>query len=155
MPCLTHEGASYQESPFRTSSLPSLLTSAIATPSDRNLPSITVFFHETGEGLSSPWAEVIVSRTADNPRAAVVPIRTFMDRDYLSRSFVEGSGRPPGRLFPQKLLSCRPQDHGVTPGLTGARGRSGRPRGDSGRARSAARLRVVDAWCGSGQDGCL
>src|SRR6516225_1242116 len=98
MLCLYHEGPSYHESPISTSSLPSLLTSAIATPSDRNLPSITVFFHETGEDLSSPRAKVIVSRTADNPRAAVVPIRTFMDRYHLSRSLVEGSSRPPGRL---------------------------------------------------------
>ena len=38
---------------MRTSSLPSLLTSAIATPSERNFPSIVVFFQEIGEATSA------------------------------------------------------------------------------------------------------
>src|SRR3954453_15474759 len=80
MSCLVQDGASYHESPMSTSSLPSLLTSAIATPSDRNLPSITVFFHETGVSLAPPSAavEAVVRRVAARPRAAVVQIRMSM-----------------------------------------------------------------------------
>src|SRR5260370_42485459 len=39
-------GASYQQSPTMTSSLPSLLTSATPTPSERKLLSRTIFFQE-------------------------------------------------------------------------------------------------------------
>src|SRR5262245_7714596 len=42
--CGFQSGASYQYSPLSTSILPSLFTSATATPSDRNLVSRTVFF---------------------------------------------------------------------------------------------------------------
>src|SRR2546423_1200455 len=44
MTCIFQFGASYQTSPTRMSSLPSLLTSATATPSERNALSTTVFF---------------------------------------------------------------------------------------------------------------
>src|SRR3954468_6868715 len=42
--CGFQSGASYQYSPLSTSILPSLFTSATATPSERNLVSRTVFF---------------------------------------------------------------------------------------------------------------
>src|SRR4051794_16773615 len=44
MTCIFQSGASYQTSPTRRSILPSLLTSATATPSERNVLSRTVFF---------------------------------------------------------------------------------------------------------------
>src|SRR5260221_13192822 len=74
MSCFSHLGASYHESPIRTSCLPSLLTSATATPSERNLPSMTVFFQETGDSLSAPTAEAAIRSIADQPRAAVVRV---------------------------------------------------------------------------------
>src|SRR5687768_16906335 len=42
--CGVQSGASYQYSPLSTSIFPSLLTSATATPSERNFRSRTVFF---------------------------------------------------------------------------------------------------------------
>src|SRR5258708_6781573 len=76
MSCLAHDGASYHESPTRTSSLPSLLTSATETPSERNLPSMVVFFQETEVPLSSPAAPTVIRSIADQPRTAIV--RFFM-----------------------------------------------------------------------------
>src|SRR4051794_5282556 len=55
MSCPAQDGASYQESPIRMSGLLSRFTSATATPSERNLASITVFFH-----VGSPLATVVV-----------------------------------------------------------------------------------------------
>src|SRR5947209_6106033 len=79
MSCLAHDGASYHESPISTSGLPSLFTSATATPSERNLPSMVVFFHETGVALSSSApAGRADRRRADRPRAALVQVRRPM-----------------------------------------------------------------------------
>src|SRR5437868_14149533 len=95
MSCLVQEGASYHESPMSTSRLPSLFTSAIATPSERNLPSITVFFHETGVSLSPPSAEAVVRKIADKPITADVKILTPMIvRPSGSR---QAQARPPAR----------------------------------------------------------
>src|SRR5690348_4435958 len=44
MACGFQSGASNHHSPVTTSILPSLLTSAMATPSERNLVSTTIFF---------------------------------------------------------------------------------------------------------------
>ena len=101
MSCLAHDGASYHESPISTSSLPSLFTSAIATPSDRNLPSITVFFHEMGVSLSPAWAEAIIRKIADKPSPAVFQIRAFIDRESLKRLPGARPCRPTGRPIPR------------------------------------------------------
>src|SRR4051812_35707983 len=77
MSCLVQDGASYHESPISTSSFPSRFTSAIATPSERNFPSITVFFHETGVGSSPMAAEAVASNKADRARP-VVQVRMSM-----------------------------------------------------------------------------
>src|SRR5262249_55391594 len=53
--CIFQSGASYQTSPIRMSGFPSLLTSATATPSERNFRSTTVFFQVIcGGSLSAP-----------------------------------------------------------------------------------------------------
>ena len=56
------------------SSLPSLLTSATATPSERNLPSITVFFQEMGEESSADLAADTRRTTIVSPSAAFLQL---------------------------------------------------------------------------------
>src|ERR1051325_7737037 len=60
-------GASYQQSPTITSSLPSLLTSATPTPSERKVRSRTIFFQETLVFL--PWPLAAKQWTNENTSA--------------------------------------------------------------------------------------
>src|SRR5690349_9570506 len=78
MSCFVQDGASYHESPISTSGLPSLLTSPTATPSERNLPSMVVFFQVTGGPSSAPAVSVVESQTADQPKTAIVRMHTPM-----------------------------------------------------------------------------
>src|SRR3984893_5977106 len=75
-------GASYQQSPTMTSSLPSLLTSATPTPSERKLLSRTIFFQEIVIGpsgfLSEPTASNRVCDRASK-RAGTSQQQCFMD----------------------------------------------------------------------------
>src|SRR4051794_16588152 len=86
MSCLVQPGASYHESPTRTSSLPSRLTSAIATPSERNLPSMVVFFQEIGEPTSAPRAAAPRSTRMVSPGAALFQLRTSIMVDPHERA---------------------------------------------------------------------
>src|SRR6185436_6177669 len=70
MSCFVQDGASYHESPISTSSLPSLFTSAVATPSERNFPSIVVFFQEIRPPAPGSEASTEVDRIAAMPRMA-------------------------------------------------------------------------------------
>src|SRR4051794_2218222 len=87
MSCLTQAGASYHESPISTSGLPSLLTSATATPSERNLPSIVVFFQETGVSLSAPSAATAITERADPTRTAIVRYCLRIGGEFLDRGW--------------------------------------------------------------------
>src|SRR3954452_24013978 len=77
MSCLAQDGASYHESPMRMSSLPSLFTSAVATPSERNFPSIVVFFQEIRPPAPGSEAPAEIERIAEMPRK-VAQFRTPM-----------------------------------------------------------------------------
>src|SRR5688572_26008287 len=68
--CGFQSGASYQYSPLSTSTLPSLLTSAVATPSDRNLVSSTVFFQEMFEAVGGSAEIAGTAATAATATAA-------------------------------------------------------------------------------------
>src|ERR1700679_4137015 len=78
MSCLLQPGASYHESPIKTSSLPSLFTSPIPAPSDRNLPSTTAFFHEIGLSDSPARMGAVAGRMVKEPRTVVRKVRISM-----------------------------------------------------------------------------
>src|SRR5262245_51968940 len=95
MRCGFQEGASYQSSPLSTSILPSLLTSAMATPSARNRVSRTVFFQVMFVGVSGSAPGVTAgTATAARNRPPASQARALMVRP---RGVVLAPpGRPPG-----------------------------------------------------------
>src|SRR5262245_31302941 len=71
MGCIFQVGASYHASPVMMSILPSLLTSAMVTPSERNFLSRTVFFQVMAGFFLSPLGAS--ARESDERAAAAMP----------------------------------------------------------------------------------
>src|SRR5437764_10116033 len=89
-------GASYQYSPLSTSILPSLFTSATATPSDRNVRSRTVFFQVIWEGATGLSAEAAGAATTAAAAAATSAGNTRYMRGSSGWDEGELSGGVPG-----------------------------------------------------------
>src|SRR5687768_15626649 len=98
MKCIFQSGAAYQTSPVRMSVLPSLLTSATAAPSERNLRSIVVFFQVMAAGgVSAAGAGGAASASSDStgsqrhrciggPRGVGEKVGGFGGSDYAGRA---------------------------------------------------------------------
>src|ERR1700722_12577441 len=80
--CIFQSGASYQTSPTMMSGLPSLFTSATATPSERKTLSRTVFFQViavSSDGLTGSAVDTAASAASPNgTTAAIQQLRGFM-----------------------------------------------------------------------------
>src|SRR6516162_6513637 len=83
--CIFQSGASYHTSPATISSLPSLLMSATATPSERNFLSMTVFFQRTWDAGTPP----------DGPSAAATNATTIATDALRTRNLDRITGRSP------------------------------------------------------------
>src|SRR5262249_2781520 len=77
--CIFQSGASYQTSPAMMSILPSLFTSATATPSDRNFLSMTVFFQWTSDA-GTPLVGPSVAVAMATPIAKQAPTTSHIPR---------------------------------------------------------------------------
>src|SRR4051812_41152693 len=124
MSCFAQRGASYHESPMRRSGLPSLLTSATATPSERNFPSTTVFFHDSGSAAEAVGV-TRARQSAVAARAAGVAVRAVMggEPSGLGRPSEHGAG---GRTEGNPATGATPRV-GVLEKKSGFAERSARP----------------------------
>src|SRR6516162_267690 len=118
MACGFQSGASNHHSPVTTSILPSLLTSAMATPSERNFLSTTIFFQVMSAAaapLSPALSAGTAGRAASGKRSRASQGRERMGN--LSVGWESQAGRA-GHVVADDYGGCAPppQRRGVTSG---------------------------------------